>query len=108
MRVSQVSVSVVGVCIAVLCSTVLGCAGVQRPRARPAELKTIVEPATASVQIDEKFAGAARVLAVRPARVKPGKHRVTVEAPGYFPHDAEVELAPGVTTIDLKLRPVPP
>lgn len=86
----------------------LGCAGAQRPRARPAQLRTLVEPSTATVQIDEHFAGAARVLAVRPASVKPGKHRITVEAPGYFPHDAEVELAPGVTTVDLKLRPVPP
>jgi hypothetical protein len=91
-----------------LCLLMLGCASVPRPRQRPAELKTIVEPNTASVQIDEKFAGAARVLAVRPAKVPPGKHRVTVEAPGYFPHDAEVELAPGVTTVELKLRPVPP
>jgi PEGA domain len=80
----------------------------QRPRQRPAELRTLVEPNTARVQIDEQFAGAARVLAMRPASVKPGKHRITVEAPGYFPHDAEVELAPGVTTVNLKLRPVPP
>ncbi|HEY6877872.1 MAG TPA: PEGA domain-containing protein [Polyangiales bacterium] len=87
---------------------VLGCAGAQRPRARPAQLRAVIEPATASVQIDEHFVGAARVLAVRPASVKPGKHRITVEAPGYFPHDAEVELAPGVTTVNLKLRPVPP
>ncbi|HEX5658682.1 MAG TPA: PEGA domain-containing protein [Polyangiales bacterium] len=85
-----------------------GCAGAQLPRSRPAELRTIVEPPTAAVQIDERFAGAARVLAMRPASVKPGKHRITVEAPGYFPHDAELELVPGVTTVNLKLRPVPP
>jgi hypothetical protein len=81
---------------------------VQLPRAKPAELRTLVEPPTAWVQIDERFAGSARVLAMRPAAVKPGKHRITIEAPGYFPHDAEVELAPGVTTVNLKLRPVPP
>jgi hypothetical protein len=86
----------------------LGCAGSQRPRSRPAELRTVVEPPTAAVQIDEKFAGAARVLAMRPSKVKPGKHRITVEAPGYFPHDAELELPPGVTTVNLKLRQVPP
>jgi hypothetical protein len=85
-----------------------GCAATQLPRSRPAELRTLVEPPTASVQIDERFVGAARVLAMRPASVKPGKHRLTVEAPGYFPHDAELELAPGVTTVNLKLRPVPP
>jgi hypothetical protein len=89
-------------------SLLLGCAGAQLPRARPAQLRTVVEPPTASVQIDERFVGAARVLALRPASMKPGKHRLTVEAPGYFPHDAELELTPGVTTVDLKLRPIPP
>ncbi len=94
--------------LSVLALSLLGCAGAQRPRSRPAELRTIVEPPTASVHIDEHFAGAARVLAMRPEPVKPGKHRITVEAPGYFPHDAELELAPGVTTVNLKLRAVPP
>jgi len=58
--------------------------------------------------VQGRFVGAARVLAMRPAKVKPGKHRLTVEASGFFPHDAELQLPPGVTTVDLKLRPVPP
>ncbi len=89
-------------------SWAVGCAGPQKPRTRPAALRTIVEPPTARVQVDEHFVGAARVLEKRPAVLAPGKRRVTIDAPGYFPHDLEVELAPGITTVKVKLRPVPP
>lgn len=85
-----------------------GCAGTQHPDPKTAGLRTIVEPPAALVQVDESFVGAARVLDKRPERLLPGKHRVTVEAPGYFPHDLELDLAPGVTTIELKLRKMPP
>jgi hypothetical protein len=71
-------------------------------------LRVVAVPETAVVQVDEQFVGAARVLARQPARLTPGKRRVTIEAPGYFPHDLEIELAPGVTSIEIKLRPVPP
>ncbi|MDB4985867.1 MAG: hypothetical protein JWN04_1045 [Myxococcaceae bacterium] len=84
------------------------CAATPRPDPKTAGLRTVVEPASAIVQVDEHFVGAARVLDKRPAPLLPGKHRVTVEAPGYFPHDLEVDLAPGVTTVDLKLRKTPP
>ncbi|MFT3922893.1 MAG: PEGA domain-containing protein [Myxococcales bacterium] len=84
------------------------CGGAQHPREKPAQLRIVAEPATASVQVDEHFVGAARVLAKQPATVTPGKHRVTVEAPNYFPHDLELELPAGVTSVEIKLRPVPP
>jgi hypothetical protein len=93
---------------ALLCAALVACGGAHKPKGRPAELRTVVEPPTAIIQVDEKFVGAARVLDTRPAPLTPGKHRVTVEAPGYFPHDVELELAPGVTTLQLKLRAVPP
>jgi hypothetical protein len=85
----------------------VSCAPVQKPGIRPAELRTRVLPATATVQVDERYVGAARRLDKSPAKLAPGKHRVTVEAAGFFPHDVELELAPGVTTLDLKLRPIP-
>jgi hypothetical protein len=92
--------------LAVLC-LVPACAGRQQPDPKRAQLRTLIEPATATVQVDEQFVGAARVLAKRPARFHEGKHRVTIEAPGYFPHDLELELAAGVTKLEVKLRPVP-
>jgi len=52
--------------------------------------------------------GAARVLQKQPAALTPGKHRITIEAPNYFPHDLELDLPVGVTSLEIKLRPVPP
>jgi hypothetical protein len=93
---------------AAVCAALIACGGAHKPKGRPAELRAVVEPPTAIVQVDEKFVGSARVLDKRPAQLAPGKHRVTVEAEGYFPHDVEVDLVPGVTTLQLKLRAVPP
>jgi hypothetical protein len=92
----------------VLMVSVVGCASTQKPKGPQAGLRTVVDPPNAIVQVDEHFVGAARVLDKRPAELAPGKHRVTVEAPGHFPHDLQVDLAPGVTTLNLKLRPTPP
>jgi hypothetical protein len=84
------------------------CSGIQRIPDPPAELRIVAEPPTAIVYVNERFAGAARVLDKKPAHMKPGKKRITVQAPGYFPHDFEVDLPSGVTKIDIKLRPIPP
>jgi hypothetical protein len=92
----------------VLAGLLAACGGAQKAKPRQAELRAVVEPPLANVQVDEYFVGSARVLAVRPAQLTPGKHRVTVDADGYFPHDVELDLPPGVTTLELKLRPVPP
>lgn len=85
------------------------CGGAQRVKTeRAAELRVVAVPPSATVQVDERFVGAARVLEKRPARLTPGLRRITVDAPGYFPHDMELELKPGVTTVQIQLRPVPP
>lgn len=84
-----------------------GCA---YPTAQPtrAKLRVIAEPADARVYVDERFVASARVLARRPRELRPGRHRLTFQAPGYFPHDVAVDLPPGTTTIRISLRPIPP
>ena len=84
------------------------CAGAQKPKTPPAELRVVAEPPSATVVVNERFVGSARVLDKRPAKLVPGKKQITIEAPGYFPHDIEVELPSGVTTLNIKLRAVPP
>lgn len=74
----------------------------------PAQLRIIAEPENASVYVDERFAASARRLAVRPHPLSPGLHRITVQAPGYFPHDVALHLPAGVTTVEIALRPIPP
>jgi hypothetical protein len=78
------------------------------PRPTPAGLKVVADPPDARVYVDDRFVASARVLARRPHELAAGKHRITVKAPGFFPHDLEAELPPGVTTIEIALRPVPP
>jgi hypothetical protein len=91
-----------------LCVCLSACAGAQHPkREKAAELRVVAVPEGALVEVNERSVGSARVLAQRPVRLKPGKKRITITAPGHFPHDLEVELRPGETKIDIKLRAVP-
>lgn len=73
-----------------------------------AGLRVIAVPETATVYVGDRFAGTAAVLAERPEPLRPGVHFVTVRAPGHFPHDLRLDLPPGVTTVRITLRPVPP
>ncbi|MEZ4228177.1 MAG: PEGA domain-containing protein [Polyangiaceae bacterium] len=42
------------------------------------------------------------------AEVKPGKHKVKLSAPGYFPEEREVQAADGgIVAVDVRLRPQP-
>ena len=75
---------------------------------KPAYLELHVVPDSARVVIDDESAGSARVLAANPRRLSPGKHFVEIEAKGYFPHDLELELAPGLTKVEVNLRRLPP
>ena len=87
--------------------TAVGCGG-RQAAGEHALLRVNVEPETAAVYVDDRFIASGRKLANRPERIRPGQHFITVTAPGYFPHDVEVDLPVGETTIELSLRPVPP
>lgn len=85
-----------------------GCGGGPAVRSANAEVRFLVEPEHARIYVEDRFVGAARVLARRPPSFPPGPRHFTVTADGYFPHDVEVDLPSGVTTIRLRLRAVPP
>ncbi len=91
----------------VLLSLVGACSIQSNLRPTPARIQIIVEPDTARVSIDGHRARRAAIYDARPAEVRPGPHRISVEAPGYFPHDVEVEAVPGTTTVRLSLREIP-
>ncbi|HSN82671.1 MAG TPA: hypothetical protein VLS88_08855 [Polyangiales bacterium] len=74
----------------------------------PARLKVIATPANASVYVDGHYFGRATVLSEEPKALLPGPHLMTVQADDHFPHDMELDLPPGLTTIEVDLRPVPP
>jgi hypothetical protein len=87
---------------------VLSACGATVVRPEPARLRVITVPERASVYVDDRFAGTGRVLAQRPVAFTPGVRHVTVQADGYFPHDVEVTLPAGLTTVRIALRAVPP
>lgn len=78
----------------------------QKPSA--AKLRVVAQPSGASVYINERFLASAKLLNKKPAKLKPGKKRITIQARGHFPHDVEVDLPSGLTTIEIKLRQIPP
>lgn len=86
---------------------VVSCGPRGRVRER-AQVRFVLEPATARVYVEDRFVGAAQVLRRRPESFPPGPRHFTITADGYFPHDIEVDLPSGLTTIELSLRPVPP
>jgi hypothetical protein len=66
-------------------------------------------PANASVTIDDIFVGTLDVVAARGVGLPPGRHRISVEAPGHLPWDKLVEAkeGQGPLRLDVKLVPIP-
>ena len=93
------------IALSVCCAS--GCYGAL-PVRRVAKLRVVAEPADTTVYVDDQFVGSARVLAVRPRTLAPGIKHITFKAPRHFPHDVRVDLPDGTTTIEMKLRPIPP
>lgn len=96
------------VSLALFLLAVAGCGGARSSGGGRAQVRFLIEPDSARVYTDERFVGGARVLAARPPSFRSGPRRFTITADGYFPHDVEVDLPPGTTTIRLSLRPIPP
>ncbi|HSQ68280.1 MAG TPA: PEGA domain-containing protein [Polyangiaceae bacterium] len=76
---------------------------------RTVSLRMAGTPADARVTVDDQIVGTLDVVAARGVALPPGKHRVSVEAPGYFPYDTVVEAKEGekFVKIEAKLVPVP-
>lgn len=104
---SSASIPMVVAMVVAMAITLAGCAGGPRPVAQ-AQVRFVLTPDTARVYADERFVGSGRVLARRAASFRAGRRRFTITAEGYFPHDLEVDLAEGTTTIEIALRPLPP
>jgi hypothetical protein len=66
-------------------------------------------PADATVVVDEENIGTLDYVAAHGVALPPGEHHVTIQAPGYFPWDREVEAKLGIPPIqlDVVLSPVP-
>jgi len=91
----------------VLVLVVCSCARSGTVAAEPARLKVVTIPQNASVYIDGHYFGRATVLTAEPKALVPGIHLMTIQAEDHFPHDMELDLPAGETTITITLRPIP-
>ncbi|MFO0679397.1 MAG: PEGA domain-containing protein [Polyangiaceae bacterium] len=64
-------------------------------------------PATALVTIDDQVMGPLGFVGKRGVALPPGDHRVSVEAPGYFPVDRVVHADREPVRLEIALEPVP-
>ena len=73
-----------------------------------AYLKVVAEPNNTTVYSNDRFLGSAHLLEKTPKALPTGVKYLTFKAPGYFPHDLQIKLPVGETTVKVKLRPIPP
>jgi hypothetical protein len=92
----------------VLALVACGCAKNGTVATEPARLKVVTTPPDASVYVDGHYFGRATVLSVEPKALVPGIHLMTIRAEDHFPHDVEIDLPAGETTVTVELRPIPP
>ena len=64
-------------------------------------------PRDAAVVIDEEYIGPLGYVAARGVRLPAGKHRITIEKPGYFPWDRLVEATTAPIHFDVVLERIP-
>jgi hypothetical protein len=64
-------------------------------------------PRDAAVTIDEEYIGPLGYVAARGVKLPAGKHRITIEKPGYFPWDRLVEATTAPINLNIELEPIP-
>ncbi|HEY0464774.1 MAG TPA: PEGA domain-containing protein [Polyangiaceae bacterium] len=78
------------------------------PPSAPLSLeRSAKSPRDAAVTIDEEYIGPLGYVAARGVKLPAGKHRITIEKPGYFPWDRLVEAGTEPIHFDVTLEPIP-
>jgi hypothetical protein len=80
----------------------LACGGPREPRT--VSMRMAGTPPNASVTVDDVFIGTLDFVAAHGVALPVGAHRVSVEAPGYFPWDRLVEAKDGQGPVRLDVR----
>ncbi len=81
--------------------------GVGRPAVSLSIEHSKTSPGDAAVLIDEEYIGPLGYVSARGVRLPIGKHRITVEKPGYFPWDRLVEADRDPIQLNVTLDPIP-
>jgi hypothetical protein len=101
----------------ILCACVLvgsqallsACEPAQTPAKVTVSLRLQGSPGDATVVIDDEDIGPLAFVQNRGVALPPGKHHISITAPGYFPWDKAVEAKPGDPLIryEVALTPIP-
>jgi hypothetical protein len=105
MRQLLAIVPVAPIVLGAAAAVLVACGPAKAPRT--VSLRMVGSPPNASVTIDDRFVGTLDVVVARGVALPPGRHQVTVEAPGFFPFDTLVEAKEGAAPIRLEARLVP-
>jgi len=81
--------------------------GAERPAVSLSLERHPKSPRDASVTIDEEYIGPLGYVAARGVKLPVGKHRISIEKPGYFPWDRLVDAATEPIHFDVALEPIP-
>jgi len=81
--------------------------GAERPAVSLSLQRSPKSPRDAAVTIDEEYIGPLGYVAARGVQLPAGKHRISVEKPGYFPWDRLVEAGTAPIHFDVELEPIP-
>ncbi len=93
--------------LALLALSLSSCTPAERPAVSLTVTRGDKSPRDAAVTIDEEYIGPLGYVAARGVRLPAGKHRITVEKPGYFPWDRLVEATTQPIQLDVVLEPIP-
>jgi hypothetical protein len=75
--------------------------------AKTVSLRMKGAPPQATVTVDDQIVGSLEVVAARGVALPPGRHRISVEAPGYLPWDKLIEATETPMRLDVQLVPIP-
>ena len=103
--VALLAAGVLALFLALSLTSCEGAAG--RPAVSLSLERSSKSPRDAAVTIDEEYIGPLGYVAARGVRLPVGKHRITVEKPGYFPWDQLVEANTAPIHLDVTLEPIP-
>ena len=96
-----------GLRLATVAAVLLGAGCTPAPVAPTISLRMRGGPPEASVTIDDQYVGPLVVVSIRGVALPRGKHRISVESPGFFPWDAIIEAKDAPVRVDVSLVPVP-
>ncbi len=98
-----------GLVVLLLACSSSACGGGGGGVVQTVQLNMTGAPMDARVTVDDQIVGSLDMVQARGVAMPIGTHRVSVEAPGYFPFDQLVEAKEGekLYRLEVKLVPVP-